>query len=126
MSKLGLAMVDTQNQQASQPTSHPCNGHACDHCYVCDVVGVCCASISAADRARLEVDARASTNRLRATIVQDAQAVPSLRELVRQEAEAGSLPASARVGLLAAALSDRLPTTSRKEATYVVPPRPHQ
>lgn len=25
--------------------SHPCSGHACDHCTTCDVLGICCASI---------------------------------------------------------------------------------
>lgn len=26
--------------------THPCDGHLCDHCYACDVVGVCCATLS--------------------------------------------------------------------------------
>lgn len=25
--------------------THPCDGHACDHCYLCDVDGVCCATV---------------------------------------------------------------------------------
>jgi hypothetical protein len=25
--------------------THPCDGHDCDHCYLCDVVGVCCATV---------------------------------------------------------------------------------
>lgn len=28
--------------------THPCAGHPCDHCFLCDVVGVCCQTVDAA------------------------------------------------------------------------------
>jgi hypothetical protein len=57
--------------------SHPCDGHPCDHCYTCDVLGVCCQTVG------LHV----APDMLRAAIIQDAQTVPGLPELVRREAE---------------------------------------
>lgn len=102
--------------------SHPCDGHPCDHCYQCDVEGVCCQTVAARQAAQASA---ARPDPLRAAIARDARVVPSLRELVRQEAEAGSLPA-VRMGLLAAAGSDRLPSTPRKDAAYVVPSRSNQ
>jgi hypothetical protein len=26
--------------------SHPCADHPCDHCYLCDVVGICCQTVA--------------------------------------------------------------------------------
>lgn len=65
-------------------TGHPCAGHACDHCYVCDGLGVCCGSISPELRAQLEA---ARPDPLREAIKQDAGSVLSLCALVRRDAE---------------------------------------
>src|ERR1700691_4954968 len=37
-----------------QMSPHPCDGHPCDHCYICDVVGVCCTTVTPSQRVRLE------------------------------------------------------------------------
>jgi hypothetical protein len=103
--------------------NHPCSNHlsSCDHCYVCDVLGVCCASLSAKQRARLEASDPARRGRLHEAIARDAQTTQSLPELVRQEALLP--PAAARLGLLAAPPANPLADDSRKEALYVIPAR---
>jgi hypothetical protein len=30
--------------------THPCDGHSCDHCFVCDHIGVCCSSLTQAEK----------------------------------------------------------------------------
>ena len=106
-------------------TAHPCTGHACDHCYCCDVLGICCATIPAEQRARLEAGHHTQAEALHAAIVQEAGSVPSLGELVRLDARRSSLgellPAAARLGVLAAPAADPLPIDSRKEAVHVIP-----
>jgi hypothetical protein len=99
---------------------HPCDGHACDHCFCCDVLRICCGSISAGERARLEADGPASPDRLRAAVLQDAEAVVTLPELVRREARQRPQvrPVAGRPALPAASGSS-VPSDSRKEALYV-------
>jgi hypothetical protein len=108
-------------------TGHVCSGHACDHCYWCDVLGICCATIPAEQRARLEAGHHAQPDALHAAIVQEAGTVASLGELVRLDAERSSsgalLPAATRLGLLAAPAADPLPFDSRKEPVHVIPAR---
>ena len=67
--------------------SHPCDGHSCDHCFLCDVVGICCMTISPEQNARLEADDRAQRERLRLAIGLEVVTVPSLGELVRLDVE---------------------------------------
>jgi len=68
-------------------TPHPCDGHACDHCYCCDVLRICCGSISAAERIRLEAEYRWRTaNRLLLAVRLDAATAVPLTQFVRQEA----------------------------------------
>lgn len=70
--------------------SHPCSDHMaqCDHCFCCEVVGICCGTISPQARAQLEaaVQQDAQGDELRAAISAEAGTVPSLAELVRSEA----------------------------------------
>jgi hypothetical protein len=106
--------------------SHPCVDHlaSCDHCYLCDVVGVCCATISPAQRAQLEAGDSAQRERLYAAITQDAGTVPSLPELMRRDARhSRALSAAARLGLDPAPTADPLSHDSRKEALHVIPAR---
>ena len=35
---------------------HPCADHPCDHCYLCDIVGICCQTVPHA--ARIQADDR--------------------------------------------------------------------
>jgi hypothetical protein len=101
--------------------TYPCDGHPCDHCYLCDVVGVCCMTVTAGQRAKLEADDRAQRNRdsLHAAL-QEAGTVPTLRELVRLEARRypAGLIAASRLGLLSAPSADPVPD-SRKEPAHV-------
>jgi hypothetical protein len=61
---------------------HPCADHPCDHCYLCDVVGICCqtvrnaASLAAPDR----------NTALRQAILAEAVSVVTLAHLIRIEA----------------------------------------
>jgi hypothetical protein len=99
--------------------SHPCAGHIrqCDHCYSCDVLGICCATVSAPQRALLEASTPAQWDRLCARIAQEAGTTPALSDLIRQESRA--LPAATRLGLLAAPTANPLPEDSEKEVVHV-------
>lgn len=102
--------------------SHPCADHPCDHCYLCDVVGICCGSVSSAQREQLEAGDPTQRERLYLAIAQGTGMAPSLPELVRQEA--GLLPASMRLGLCAPPAPDPSLHDSRKEADlHVIPAR---
>lgn len=106
-------------------STHPCDGHPCDHCYLCDVVGVCCMTVPPGQRAQLEAEHRtAPIDRLHAAILQDAGTVLSLPELVRLEARQypAGLVAASRLGLLKAPPADHVPD-SRKEPAHVPIPR---
>jgi hypothetical protein len=109
-------------------TGHPCAAHiaSCDHCFCCEVLKVCCASISTEQRAQLEADDRTQRDRLRAAIAKEAGTVPSLGELVRVDAErqrpARLLPKPSPLGL-PRATAERIPHDSRKEARHVIPAR---
>lgn len=111
--------------------SHPCDGHVCDHCYLCDVVGVCCSSVSAAERQQLEASLRQRLNPLYSAvrrdviqakalhdaIVQDASAEVGLRELVQRD---GLSAARSSVPLtLPASVGSALSNDSRKEPSRV-------
>ena len=45
---------------------------ACDHCYICDTLGICCSAIPVEQRARLEAGQAAQPDVLHAAIVQEA------------------------------------------------------
>lgn len=104
--------------------SHPCDGHPCDHCYTCDVLGVCCATVSPGQPRQSEAQAR--SERLHEAIIVEAGTVPSLVDLIRLDAERQRppklLPMSSPLGL-PNANAERIPTDSRKEAIYVHAPR---
>lgn len=104
---------------------HPCADHPCDHCYVCDVLGVCCASVSPDQRAQLEANDLAQRERLHLVIVSEAGTVPSLVSLVSADAAQPRLrrspPAAERVLLPAGVQS--VPFNARKEALYVAASR---
>ena len=104
---------------------HPCAGHACDHCYVCDVVGVCCSSVSAQERAQLEAGHHQPYDGLAVVVAREAGESPSLRELVRADAgqqRLGPLPDASRPALPVALKAGALLNQSRKEAVHVVAP----
>ena len=106
--------------------SHPCAGHmaTCDHCFCCEKLHICCATIPIVVRERLEADVAPPPDPLYAAVLAHAKTVRSLPELVRQEAaRAGALPASSRLGLLSGRLAEPIPSDSRKEAIHAIPPR---
>jgi hypothetical protein len=61
--------------------AHPCAGHACDHCYTCDELGVCCGSVSAEQLVWLEAE-----HQLALTMA-ETQTATALSDLVQREAE---------------------------------------
>lgn len=74
-------------------TGHPCAGHmaTCDHCYLCDVVGVCCATVPQGGG----IDAQAvELDRLRQAIVSEAASTPTLADRLRSEKQC---PAAVRL-----------------------------
>jgi hypothetical protein len=106
--------------------THPCTDHTCDHCYLCDVVGVCCGSVSVAQRARLEAEHRKPYTGLAVTIAHEAGSIRSLGELVRADAARqgrGLLANSSQPELPAAPTAATTPNPSRKEAIRVSIPR---
>lgn len=108
--------------------THPCEGHlaSCDHCYLCDVAGVCCASVSREQRAQLEASRGEPYAGLAATIVQETGLAPNLGELVRLSHEAQHPHQLAAPALLAppSVSGERFPNDSRKEASRVLSSRP--
>jgi hypothetical protein len=103
--------------------AHPCDGHPCDHCYTCDVLGVCCATVSPGQPRQSEAQAR--SKRLHEAIILEARTVPGLTDLIRRDAERERppklLPMSSPLGL-PNANAEHIPTDSRKEAIYVHAP----
>lgn len=114
--------------------THPClPDHACDHCYVCDVVGICCGTISPQVRAQLEAAAQqgAQSDELRAAILAEAGTVPSVGELVRAEAAtklaAPLMPPPTAPLVLPSAVEPVTADNARKEElvyVYTQPARP--
>lgn len=98
------------------PSHHPCDGHSCDHCFWCDVVGICCQTISPGQRAQVGADNQAQRERLRIAIAQDARTVPAFSELVRREAGGRSQRAPL---LLPAVPAPSVVPISRKESIHV-------
>lgn len=107
--------------------THPCADHMeqCDHCYSCDVLGVCCQTMQPSARSRPETvfRQRAPGEELRDAILAEAGTVASLGALVRQEA--ASQPVAPVLLLPSMPLSlpeaaEPIPDDdSRKEAVYV-------
>lgn len=106
----------------SDPVGHCCAGHPCDHCYLCDVVGICCMTVSAEQRVRLEAHLRTELDRLRQTLICEAAAKPSLAAQLR-----GDMQRPPAVGLLAPAplplLADPPILDQRRENVHVLVPR---
>lgn len=75
--------------------SHPCDGHPCDHCYLCDVVGICCAtvphgatapaSVLCDQRRRDAVVDSASSGVNLTQLIHETTSEPSLTQLIRDE-----------------------------------------
>jgi hypothetical protein len=91
----------------------------CDDCFLYERRGTC---PMARDAYGLQntAEAQRRAERFRQAITQDAGTVPSLPELVRQDA--GRLPASVRLGLCSAPVADP-PKESEKEVVHVEPAR---
>ncbi len=104
--------------------THPCASHACDHCYLCDVVGICCSTVSSGQRAQLEASDQAQRERLYRAIAQEAVTTPTLTGLVRSDAtKPAGLPSAVRLGLLLPAPLDPVFHDSRKEVLHGIPTR---
>ena len=105
--------------------THPCDGHVCDHCAICQA-GYCCGSITADQRAQLEAPANnPDDERLREAVEQERGSEPSIAELVRRDA-AQNAPAALPAGpvlALPAPAGVAEPTETRKEPVYVAPAR---
>jgi len=105
--------------------THPCDGHVCDNCAICQA-GICCGSITPTERVQLEAAGNnPGDERLREAVGQEHRAQPSIAELVRREASSQSQatpPANSPLALPAPAPVS-VPDESRKETVYVVPSR---
>jgi hypothetical protein len=97
---------------------HPCAGHACDHCYRCDVLGECCQT-PAVVQAGYPTASYVQPDRLHNAVVEDAKAALSLGELVRLD----SGPPGLAVLLLPSSGAEPIPNDSRKEGERVSVPR---
>lgn len=91
-------------------TAHPCAGHDCDHCYICDELRVCCGSISAEQLVQLEAE------RHRLLVLAEVAEAPSTAELVCEASEQWRHEiATVGVPVLPAAPTQTIPNP-RKEA----------
>jgi hypothetical protein len=97
--------------------SHPCDGHSCDHCYLCDEVGICCMTVPQSQR---QVQARA-VHAVRAAVVVDAAPEPSIAQLIREG------PVQSRLSVLirqeGGAADQQTPPAATSEVT-LAPTRP--
>jgi hypothetical protein len=86
--------------------SHPCDGHPCDHCYLCDVVGICCASVPSGTRQRtLTPD-----DKLHDAVVDSSGSVVSLAEQIRQASPEPSITQLVREEPAPPTLTERVAT----------------
>jgi hypothetical protein len=101
-------------------TSHPCAGHMdqCDHCYTCDVLGVCCQAIGAAQHRSSDAQRPATPSVLHDAIVQDARTATSLSHRIQLGITRPSVPA-----LLPGQPAEPLVTEIRKEPVRVIATR---
>ena len=98
--------------------THPCDGHACDHCYLCDVVGVCFASVRSDASAIPLAGGCQQRDRLHEAVIAERCAVISLAALVR--AEVGDRTAASRSLLPAPrALPAQAGTNHHPKESYV-------
>jgi hypothetical protein len=107
--------------------SHPCDGHACDHCYLCDVVGVCCATVPHPASSSVAT----ADDQLHNALVREACSCSSLGDLINQGGNTRrALPPSSGLQLATgqppAADFLALLTPPRLEAEHVLAPRCHQ
>ena len=77
--------------------THPCDGHDCDHCYLCDVVGICCATVPAAASSS-SADLRPEDT-LRQDIRDEAADSIGLSQLIQIEVSVQLSPSSAPAAL---------------------------
>jgi hypothetical protein len=66
--------------------THPCAGHPCDHCYLCDIVGVCCQTVAGTAPATPAVVRIDPDEALRQAILAERGSRVDLAALVRAEA----------------------------------------
>lgn len=97
--------------------SHPCDGHPCDHCYLCDVVGICCMTVARTTPAASAVGHPDSDEPLRqAILAEQRKDKPGLPDLIRAE---GSLAKQSSPLLLAAPQPvPPLPVNQAKELSH--------
>ena len=100
---------------------------ACDHCYECDALGICCAS-SHTSGYQPNAANHAEAEALRTALKQDAEGTRSLAQCicidVLTPAPPKLLPAASPALLLGAASAEPLSTDSRKERVYAPSTRP--
>jgi hypothetical protein len=110
--------------------THPCADHlaTCDHCALCES-GVCCAGLSAQQRADLIalIQAEQRSQRFQRAVTAEASRTFTLAELVQIETErqilGAPLHSTAAPVLPATAESAPAPATARKEAVRVLASR---
>lgn len=110
--------------------SHPCDGHACDHCYLCDVVGVCCAS--APPNTSGPVNGSDRIEALHSAVVEAATAHPCLPVLIAADRAVGEFrsPSDLLQLPVGSSLRDELigasPEPTELEVQHVLASRHHQ
>jgi len=107
--------------------THPCDGHACDHCYLCDVVGICCATVPSVAAASVSCP---HDQPLHDAVVQEARTHVGLGQLIRLGSSAQLLPAPSPLELAADASPVggliSITTNTELEDEHVLAPRRHQ
>jgi hypothetical protein len=103
-----------------RPDQPPISTEQCDGCFLFERRGICPMARRDAYGLQNTAEAQRRAERFRQAIAQDAGTVPSLLELVRQDA--GRLPASVRLGLCSAPIADPA-EESEKEVVHVIPAR---
>jgi hypothetical protein len=107
--------------------SHPCDGHACDHCYLCDVVGICCATVP---NSAIASHPCSHDTRLHEAVAAEASTTVGFAQLAQRGSDPRLLPAPSLLALAAGPSSAGQlltgTTNPEQEAARVVVPRHHQ
>jgi hypothetical protein len=100
---------------------HCCDGHPCDHCYSCDVLGVCCQTMGAAQHRSSDARRPVAPSVLHDAIVRDAKTATSLRHRIQLGTMRSSVAA-----LLPGQLAEPPATETRKDPIRVIATRTDQ
>lgn len=97
-------------------THHPCDGHGCDHCYICDTLGICCGTVPGAQRQILLGAAPPSNGLAELRKALDTSGPPRTRQLTATTFRSPTgLPTTKAAGELPSGMPDKTISSTRQK-----------